>query len=81
MTVNKNSRLKTKESENDMDIGYKAVLVTGCAGFIGSKISELLLKNNVNVIGVDNINDYYSQDLKEYRLSWLQKLQTLNSIK
>ena len=36
----------------------KTVLVTGCAGFIGMHITSKLLKNNFNVIGVDNINNY-----------------------
>jgi UDP-glucuronate 4-epimerase len=51
---------------------YKIVLVTGCAGFIGSKICEILLKNGIKVIGIDNLNDYYSRNLKEYRLNGIQ---------
>ena len=35
------------------------VLLTGCAGFIGAKVTEMLLKDNISVIGVDNLNDYY----------------------
>jgi nucleoside-diphosphate-sugar epimerase len=46
----------------------KTVLVTGCAGFIGWKVSEQLLENNINVVGIDNINDYYDPKLKEWRL-------------
>ena len=37
----------------------KIILVTGSAGFIGFHVSKLLLKNNYNVIGVDNLNNYY----------------------
>jgi len=42
-------------------------LVTGCAGFIGYHVVESILKNNKNsnVIGLDNINDYYSVKLKK----------------
>ena len=40
------------------------ILVTGCTGFIGSHLCELLLKQHKIVIGIDNINDYYSQSLK-----------------
>jgi len=47
-------------------------MVTGCAGFIGWKVSERLLKENINVVGVDNINDYYDPALKEWRLSALR---------
>ena len=51
----------------------KTVLVTGCAGFIGWKVSQQLLDNNKKVIGVDNINDYYDPALKEWRLKSLKK--------
>jgi UDP-glucuronate 4-epimerase len=36
---------------------YQTILVTGCAGFIGSKNTELLLKRGDTVVGVDNLND------------------------
>ena len=49
------------------------ILLTGSAGFIGSKTAELLLLEENTVIGVDNINDYYDIRLKEHRLSHLQK--------
>jgi len=49
------------------------MLVTGCAGFIGSKIAELLLERGDSVIGVDNLNDAYSPQLKEWRLAQIQK--------
>lgn len=44
------------------------VLVTGCAGFIGWKVSESLLEKNITVVGIDSINDYYDPRLKEWRL-------------
>jgi len=56
-----------------MDPKSKTVLITGCAGFIGAKITELLLKQSINVIGIDNINDFYSPILKEWRLKRLKK--------
>jgi UDP-glucuronate 4-epimerase len=40
------------------------ILVTGCAGFIGSHVCERLLNAKINVIGIDNINDYYDQNNK-----------------
>lgn len=49
------------------------ILVTGCAGFIGWKVSQLLLKMNKNIIGVDNLNDYYDPSLKKWRLKSLKK--------
>jgi UDP-glucuronate 4-epimerase len=49
----------------------KNVLITGAAGFIGARTTQLLLKENINVIGVDNLNDYYDIRLKKYRLKIL----------
>ena len=48
-------------------------LVTGCAGFIGFHMCELLLNKGIKVIGIDNLNKYYSKDLKLKRLSILNK--------
>ena len=44
------------------------VLITGAAGFIGSTLAKKLIKQGYEVIGIDNINDYYSVELKEDRL-------------
>ena len=44
------------------------VLVTGSAGFIGSALSIRLLDRSDEVVGIDNHNDYYSQELKEDRV-------------
>ncbi len=44
-------------------------LVTGAAGFIGSKVTELLLADGHTVVGVDNMNDAYDVRLKEWRLA------------
>ena len=46
------------------------ILVTGCAGFIGFHLSSYLLKKNINVIGIDNINEYYDINLKKNRLKF-----------
>ncbi len=45
------------------------VLVTGVAGFIGSNVARALLDRGEQVIGIDNINDYYDPALKEARLT------------
>lgn len=47
------------------------VLVTGCAGFIGMHASKRLLARGDEVVGIDNLNDYYDVRLKEARLAQL----------
>ena len=47
------------------------VLVTGAAGFIGSHVSRALLDRGDEVVGFDNLNDYYDPSLKEARLALL----------
>ena len=50
-------------------------LVTGAAGFIGARTSELLIKDGHTVVGVDNLNEAYDLRLKDYRLRRLQSMQ------
>lgn len=53
----------------------KTVLVTGSAGFIGANlVKELLKTTDYEIIGVDNLNDYYDVALKEYRLKEIESL-------
>ncbi|MCX8112442.1 MAG: NAD-dependent epimerase/dehydratase family protein [Bacteroidia bacterium] len=47
------------------------ILLTGAAGFIGSYTAEKLLQMRYEVIGIDNLNDYYAPSLKKYRLARL----------
>jgi UDP-glucuronate 4-epimerase len=49
-------------------------LVTGAAGFIGARTTELLIKDGHTVIGIDNMNDSYDPRIKEYRLGKLQEM-------
>lgn len=51
----------------------EAVLVTGAAGFIGFHVAAKLLNDGCTVWGIDNLNDYYSVDLKQARLKELQQ--------
>ena len=48
-------------------------LVTGAAGFIGFHLSLYLLKKKIDVIGIDNINNYYDQKIKLDRIKILKK--------
>jgi nucleoside-diphosphate-sugar epimerase len=50
----------------------KTILLTGVAGFIGSKTAECLLSADYRVVGVDNLNDYYDPRLKNYHLKSLK---------
>ena len=47
------------------------ILVTGCAGFIGAALARRLLQRGDEIIGVDNLNDYYNPGLKQDRLALL----------
>ncbi len=49
------------------------IIVTGCAGFIGSHTSNKLLQQGYQVIGIDNLNDYYNPDWKKENLKSLQQ--------
>ncbi len=55
------------------------ILVTGAAGFIGSKLSEELLARGDDVVGIDILNDYYDVKLKEARLQRIEE--TLSAVK
>ena len=57
------------------------ILVTGAAGFIGYNLSKLLLEKKLKVVGIDNINDYYSTKLKKNRLKQLKKFNNFNFYK
>ena len=54
-----------------MTNGRKHILVTGAAGFIGMQTAKRLLDRGDTVVGIDNLNDYYSPQLKEDRLAQL----------
>ena len=61
----------------------KTILVTGAAGFIGSNLVKKLYKElpEAQVIGIDNMNDYYDVRLKENRLEELKQYSTFNFVK
>ncbi len=50
----------------------KDILVTGAAGFIGFHVTRYLLSLGYDVVGIDNLNDYYDVSLKEARLAQIQ---------
>ena len=50
----------------------KRALLTGCAGFIGFHVTRRLLKEGYEVVGVDNLNSFYNEGLKDARLEMLR---------
>ena len=60
----------------NVDLKNKSILVTGAAGFIGANLVTELLKTvePVNIVGLDNLNDYYDVSIKEYRLAEIERL-------
>ena len=57
------------------------ILLTGCCGFIGSRVGELLLERGFPVYGIDEMNEYYDVRLKEWRLSHLMKYKNFSFTK
>lgn len=65
---------------NNINLVNKKILVTGAAGFIGSNLVSKLIKtmDDVVIVGLDNVNDYYDVSLKEYRLRKIDELASEN---
>ena len=59
----------------------KPVLITGAAGFIGFHLANRLLDLGAQVVGIDNLNDYYEVSLKDARLDLLGKREGFEFIK
>ena len=61
--------------KQNVEIMNKTILITGAVGFIGANLVLELLKTEsfVNIIGIDNMNDYYDVSIKEWRLSEIKK--------
>jgi len=59
----------------------RPILVTGAAGFIGFHTSLRLLNQGIEVVGIDNLNDYYDVSLKESRLAKLKEFDNFKFVK
>src|SRR5690554_5646636 len=57
------------------------LLVTGAAGFIGMYVAKRLLEQGHEVVGLDNLNDYYEPALKDWRLAQVTHFDTFGSVK
>lgn len=62
--------------KRNVSLNGKTVLVTGAAGFIGSNLVMELIRTveDINIVGIDSLNDYYDPAIKDYRLSEIEKL-------
>ncbi|MBQ7140953.1 MAG: GDP-mannose 4,6-dehydratase [Bacilli bacterium] len=70
-------------NKEKIDLKNKTILITGAAGFIGFYLTKRLLEEieNIRIVGIDNLNDYYDVSLKEYRLNILKQYGNFNFIK
>ena len=72
-----------EDKMGDVDIRNKTLLVTGAAGFIGANLIKRICRDypEVTVIGIDNMNNYYDVNIKDYRLEELKIFPTFTFVK
>lgn len=68
---------------NNSNLKNKTIFITGSAGFIGSNLAKRILKEekDTQIIGLDNLNEYYDVKIKEWRLAELNKFNNFKFIK
>ena len=78
-----NSEVKREMLKPNVDLNGKTILVTGVAGFIGSNLVQRLYNEaqDIKVIGIDNMNNYYDVKIKESRLEKLFQYPTFTFVK
>lgn len=63
-----------RETDSPPEAGRTPTVVTGVAGFIGFHVARRLIADGIEVVGIDNLNDYYDVNLKRARLDILSRL-------
>ncbi len=74
-------QIRVRRFDSDLSLQYMKFLITGSSGFIGFHLSKNLLKEKHDVIGIDNLNNYYDVNLKVNRLNLLQKYKNFKFLK
>jgi len=77
------NKRKGKHNMSNIELKNKTIFLTGVAGFIGSNLAKRLFSNvdDVKIVGIDNMNDYYDVRLKEARLAELSPQPNFTFIK
>ncbi len=65
-------QIRVRRFDSDLSLQYMKFIVTGSCGFIGFHLSKNLLEDDHEVLGIDNLNNYYDVDLKKTRLNLLK---------
>ena len=71
-------QIRERRFDSDLSLHFMKILITGCTGFIGFHLAEKLLKHSYEVCGIDNLNEYYGESLKDNRLRILKQNKNFN---
>ena len=71
-------QIRVRRFDSDLSLQKMKILITGSAGFIGFHLTRALLEEGHTIFSLDNLNDYYSIDLKKARLKILKNYKKFN---